>query len=167
MNSPKFLRRLGMFLVIVFLTGCTVYAATPQQLPMQPGQPGQQPEQPIPQPGEPGQQPGGQGPAPSQSVQIDQKVNIPGGGGSTEIAFDISSGQWVHIQLTAGNPGMQPYGSLQYPDGISQDLPSLETAANGTNQIDILLTDNGRYTLTLFDGSNQGGPVSVKIVGSQ
>ncbi len=184
MNYQKFLHRLGVFLVIVFLTGCTVYAATPQPLPIeqgqppqqpgqpqpgqpQPGQPGQQPEQPIPQPGEPGQQPGGQGPAPSQSVQIDQKVNIPGGGGSVEITFDISSGQWVHIQLTAGDPSMQPYGSMQYPDGASVDYPSLNTTANGMNQADILLTDNGRYTLTLFDGSNQGGPVSVKIVGSQ
>lgn len=62
---------------------------------------------------------------------------------------------------------MQPYGSLQHPDGTSQDLPSLATVANGMNQIDILLTDNGRYTLTLFDGSNQGGPVSVMIVGLQ
>lgn len=109
----------------------------------------------------------GPGTVRTQSIQIDQMVNIPGGGGSVEITFEISSGQWVHIQLTAGNPGMQPYGSLQYPDGTSQYCPQLETVANGMNQIDILLTNNGRYTLTFFDGSNQGGPVSVKITGSQ
>lgn len=181
MNHLKFLRLSGIFLIILLLTGCGIYAVTPQPPPAQPGQPPQQPgqpppqsgqppqqpEQPLPQPGQPGGQPGGQGPAPSDSIMIDQMVNVPGGGGSTEIGFDISSGQWVHIQLTAGNPGMQPYGSLQYPDGVSQDFPLLETTANGANEGDILLTDNGHYTLTLFDGSNQGGPVSVKIVGSQ
>jgi len=100
-------------------------------------------------------------------LQIDQTVNIPAGGGSAEIAFDISNGQWAHIQLTAGNSSMQPYGSLQYPDGASVDCPPIVTTANGANQADVLLTDSGHYTLTLFDGSNQGGPVSAKITGSQ
>lgn len=167
MKRLKSLQISGPFLVILFLTSCTIYAVTPPPLPIEQGQPPQQPEQSVPQPSQSGPQPGGQGPAPSQSVQIDQKVNVPGGGGSAEIAFDISNGQWVHIQLTADNPSTQPYGSLQHPDGISQDFPPLQTAANGANQGDILLTDNGHYTLTLFDGSNQGGSVSVKIVGLQ
>ena len=97
-------------------------------------------------------------------MQIDNTVIIPGNGGSAEITFDISNGQWTHIVLSAGNPGIQPYGSMQYPDGLSVDCPPITTTANGTNQADILLTDPGRYTLTLFDGSNQGGPVSVKII---
>lgn len=139
----------------------------PEQPIPQPGQPGRQPEQPIPQSGQPGQQPVMQGPASSQPIQIERTVNIPGAGGSVEITFDISNGQWTHITLSGGNPGMQPYGSMQYPNGISVDCPPITTTANGTNQTDILLTDPGRYTLTLFDGSNQGGPVSVKIVGSQ
>lgn len=181
MNNQKFLRRLGMFLTIAFLTGCTVYAVTPPQpIPLQP----QQPEQPLPQSGQshqpgqpqPGQQPGAPGSAPlepvnpsffeqnPESVLIDQTVTIPGGGGSAEVSFSTSGDQRIQIVLTASNPAMQPYGNLQYPDGTSQYNPPLNTAANGVNQVEVMLNQTGQYVLTVFDGSNQGGPVSVKIV---
>lgn len=165
-HSPIFLSSTALVLITLACNFLSTAPAAPQQ----PGQPPQRPEQPFSQPGQPEQsgqqpgQPGGQGPASSAPIQIDKTVTIPGNGGSAEITFDISNGQWTHIVLSAGSPGMQPYGSMQYPDGISVDCPPITTTANGTNQADILLTDPGRYTLTLFDGSNQGGPVSVKII---
>ena len=58
---------------------------------------------------------------------------------------------------------MQPYGNLQYPDGTSQYSPPINTAANGANKIETLLNQSGQFSLTVFDSSNQGGTVSVKV----
>ena len=163
MKYPKFLQGLGVVLAIAFLLGCSVFTATSQPLPVQPGQPPQQ-QPPLQQPGTSGQQPGAPGPAPSELVLIDQMVTVAGGGGSAEVSFTASTGQRIQILLSASSPGMQPYGNLQYPDGTSQYNPPLNTAANGTNQVEINLNQNGQFTLTIFDGSNQGGTVSVKII---
>ncbi len=101
---------------------------------------------------------------PSSPILLDRTVTIPGGGGSAEVAFKASSGQRIQILLSASNTSVQPYASLQYPDGSSVYNPPINTAANGVNQVEIPLNQTGQYTLTLFDGSNQGGTVSVKIV---
>ncbi len=101
---------------------------------------------------------------PSSPILLDQTATIPGGGGSAEVAFKASSGQRIQIQLSASNTAVQPYASLQYPDGTSVYNPPINTAVNGVNQVEIPLNQTGQYTLTLFDGSNQGGAVSVKVV---
>ena len=94
---------------------------------------------------------------------MDQTVTLPGGGGSADLSFTASSGQRLQIVLTASNPGMQPYGNLQYPDGTSQYNPAINTAANGANQAEVSVNQSGQFSLTVFDGSNQGGSVSVKV----
>ena len=100
----------------------------------------------------------------SNPVLLDQTATIPGGGGSAEVSFKASSGQRVQISLSASNSAMQPYASLQYPDGTSTYNPPISTAVNGANQAEIAINQTGQYTLTLFDSSNQGGSVSVQVV---
>ncbi len=106
--------------------------------------------------------PRAQGPA--NPVLLDRMFIIPGGGGSAEVAFKASNGQRIQILLSASNTAVQPYASLQSPDGASVYNPPINTAANGANQVEIPLNQTGQYTLTLFDGSNQGGSVSVKVI---
>ncbi len=103
-------------------------------------------------------------PEPASPVLLDRTATISGGGGSAEVAFKASSGQRIQILLSASNATVQPYASLQSPDGTSTYNPPINTAANGTNQVEIPLNQTGQYTLTLFDGSNQGGTISVKVV---
>lgn len=111
------------------------------------------------------QRPGpGQESATPDPVLLDQTATVPGGGGSAEVAFEASSGQRIQILLSAANPSVQPYASLQSPDGTSVYNPPINTAANGANQVEIAIDQTGQYTLTLFDGSNQGGTVAVKVI---
>ncbi len=154
----------ALVLVTIACNALSTAPATPQSWqpghPPQPPNPGQSrtPAQPS------GQQPDVQGPAPSNPILIDQMVTIPGSGGSAEVSFKASNGQRIQILLSGSNSAMQPYGSLQYPDGTSTYTPPINTAANGTNRTEIVINQTGQYTLTLFDSSNQGGSVSVKIV---
>jgi DNA-binding protein YbaB len=128
--------------------------------------PSEQPQSGQPQPGASGPTAmDGIGDAPLEPVLFDQSVMVPGGGGFTEISFIVSNEQRILIVLTASSPAMQPYGSLQYPDGTSLDNPPINTTANGMNRVEIILNQSGQYSLTVFDGSNQGGMVSVKITG--
>jgi hypothetical protein len=170
MYLTKFLQRIGMALIVVMLTACTVSVVTPAPpIPVQPQQPIQQ----LPQPQQPqqGQQlvmpappaNNSNGSSPSGTVLVDQTVTIPGGGGSAEVTFTATGSQRIQITLTASNAGMQPYGNLQYPDGTSQYNPPIDTAANGANKTEISLDQSGQFSLTVFDGSNQGGSVSVKV----
>jgi hypothetical protein len=150
----------------IITIACNVLSTAPAT--PQGWQPGHPPQPPLPgQPPAPtqssGPQPDVQGPAPSEQILLDQTVTIPGGGGGADVSFKASSGQRVRILLTASNAGVEPYGSLQYPDGTSVYNPPINTAVNGANQVEIPINQTGQYTLTLFDGSNQGGPVAVKI----
>jgi len=166
MKPMKLLQRIVAALVAVMLAACTISVVTPTQpMPVQPPQPVQQFPQPGQQPGMP-LPPGnnGNGSSPSGTVLADQTVTIPGGGGSAEVSFTASSGQSIQIVLTASNASMQPYGNLQYPDGTSQYSPPINTAANGANKTETLLNQSGQFSLTVFDSSNQGGTVSVKVV---
>jgi hypothetical protein len=175
MNHLKPLQKLASLLVIVFLTGCMLYVSTPQQQPIQPGdqQGGQQPGGPQPdgpqpegpQPGEPVGPVDGVGESPLEPTLADQMVMIPGGGGFAEITFTISNEQRIEIILEASNPGIQPYGSLQHPDGRTEDCPMITGVQNGRNDVEIPISQSGQYTLTIFDGSNQGGDVHVVVVG--
>ena len=154
----------ALALITIACNALSTPSATPQGW-----QPGHPPQPPIPgqsrTPTQPSnQQPGAQGPAPSNPVLLDQTATIPGGGGSVEVSFKASSGQRIQVSLSASNSAMQPYASLQYPDGTSTYNPPINTAANGANQAEIAINQTGQYTLTLFDSSNQGGSVSVKVI---
>ncbi len=154
----------AFMLVTIACNALSTVTATPQGW-----QPGHPPQPPLPgQPRtptqQPDQQPGAPGPAPSEGILLDQTATIPAGGGSAEVSFKASNGQRIQILLSASNTSVQPYASLQYPDGSSVYNPPINTAANGVNQVEIPLEQTGQYTLTLFDGSNQGGKVSVRVV---
>lgn len=102
-------------------------------------------------------------PAGGPSMLVDKTVNVGPGGGAAEVTFSATSGQRIQILLSAA-PSMQPYANLQFPDGSAVYNPPINTAANGANQAEFVANQTGQYSLTIFDGSNQGGTVSVKIV---
>lgn len=158
MNNPRFLRKLELVLVIVFLSGCSINPSTRQSAPAQASQPGES------QPSAPGPfDNNGTGLPPSVPVLVSRTVKIPGGGGGTDVVFEAAYIQKIRIELTAPNATIQPYGSLEFPDGKSVYSPPLNTAVNGSNQAEIAINQNGQFTLTVFDGSNQGGTVSLTI----
>jgi hypothetical protein len=92
-----------------------------------------------------------------------QVVSIGPGGGWAGIAFRGTSGQRVRITLTASNPIMRPYDYLENPDGTGSYTPPANTAHNGVNSVEVSLTQTGLYVLTVFDGSNLGGNVTVLV----
>jgi hypothetical protein len=53
--------------------------------------------------------------------------------------------------------------SLQNPDGTTADVPPIDLLPDGTNVVEIWLTQTGQYNITVFDGSNRGGMISVKV----
>ncbi len=96
------------------------------------------------------------------TVLVERDVTVPGGGGSTDVTFSGRSGQNIRITLTGSVP-MEPYGYLTYPNGTGEYYPPVQTAQNGSNLLDLTLNQRGRYTLSIMDGSNQGGTVHVKV----
>ncbi|MCX6090917.1 MAG: hypothetical protein NTX88_11220 [Candidatus Atribacteria bacterium] len=103
-------------------------------------------------------------PSPTSSVLVLTTVTVGPSGGFADVFFTTSNGKKIRITLTATNPSQEPYGYLQYPDGnTTLYTPSIETSGNGVNSSELVLTQTGQYTLTVFDGSNQGGTVNVKI----
>jgi len=62
------------------------------------------------------------------------------------------------------NISIEPYGFLEYPDGMTSIYtPDLGFSLNGVNTSEIILTQSGTYTYIIFDGSNIGGQINVKI----
>lgn len=94
---------------------------------------------------------------------VEQSVNVAGGGGSANVSFSGNSGQQIRITLKAANTAMVPYGYLNYPDGAGTYHPANGSAQNGESSAELLLAKSGSYTLTVFDGTNQGGAVTVKV----
>lgn len=92
-----------------------------------------------------------------------QVVSIGPGGGWASIGFQGSSGQRVRITLTASNTALRPYEYLENPDGTGSYTPPMSTAHNGVNSVEVNLTQTGSYVLTVFDGSNLGGTVTVLV----
>lgn len=92
-----------------------------------------------------------------------QVVFIGPGGGWASISFQGSSGQRVRITLTASNTAVRPYEYLENPDGTGSYTPPMNTAHNGVNSAEVNLTQTGLYVLTIFDGSNLGGNVTVLV----
>ncbi len=99
---------------------------------------------------------------PSEGILVDKTVAVGSGGGAAEVTFNATNGQRIQILLSAA-ANMQPYANLQFPDGTAVYNPPLNTAVNGLNQAEFVANQSGPYSLTVFDGSNQGGQVSVKI----
>lgn len=100
---------------------------------------------------------------PPPNVLVSQTVTVGGEGGWAAVSFDASNGQRIRITLSSTDTCMEPYGSLEYPDGSSDYYPPCEAAQNGYNSIELLLNQTGRYTLTIFDGANLGGTVTVRV----
>jgi hypothetical protein len=95
-------------------------------------------------------------------VLVDEEVTVGVGGGLAEVSFPGTSGQSIRITLR-GSRSMDPYGYLEYPDGEGTYTPENEKSKGGVNQSDVTLKQTGTYTLTVFDGTNQGGRVRVKV----
>ena len=95
-------------------------------------------------------------------VLVDRNVTVGGGGGSAEVSFSVSSGQTIRITLTASS-NMDPYGHLTYPNGTEEGTPPNGMSQNGVNTSEVAVNQTGTCTLTIFDGTNQGGAVHVKV----
>jgi hypothetical protein len=104
------------------------------------------------------------------SMLADQQVTVGANGGGVNVSFDATGGQRVRITLVAEANTIQgvlvaaePYAGLTTPSGADAYHPPLETAANNQNTEDVTLAESGRYTLTVFDGSNAGRRVRVTV----
>jgi hypothetical protein len=97
------------------------------------------------------------------TILLDRSVIVPGGGGGVDVTFMAANGDRIRITLTATDTSIEPYGHLQFPDGSTAYYPPIDTVVNGQNSIELDLNQTGAYILTIFDGSNQGGQVQVKI----
>ena len=95
---------------------------------------------------------------------VNTNRTIGAGGGFAEVTFSANNGQRIRITLTGSSSMMEPYGSLEYPDGMTSIYtPDLGSSLNGVNTSELILTQSGTYTYVIFDGSNIGGQVNVKI----
>ena len=94
---------------------------------------------------------------------VEKTVTVAGGGGGANVTFDGSSGWSIRITLTATQSTMMPYGYLECQVGTGTYRPPEESAKNGQNSDVVTLAQTGTYTLTIFDGENKGGTVSVKV----
>jgi hypothetical protein len=103
------------------------------------------------------------------NLPVDTEVTVAADGGAATVMFRGTSGQTVRISLTATPLSLpatlphQPYGSLATPGGGESYTPPSESASNRQNTADVALTETGTYTLTVFDGTNQGAKVRVRI----
>jgi hypothetical protein len=99
----------------------------------------------------------------SQSIKvfIEQSVHVGPGGGYADVAFKTAQAGRIRISLN-GAATMMPYGFLQGP-GYSGYFPPLETSNNGVNIGEINLGQAGNFTLTVYDGNNNGGNVNARI----
>jgi hypothetical protein len=108
---------------------------------------------------------GGPAPPPSAAgrLLVNRTLNVAGGGGGTSLKFTVRAGRRVRITLRSDTPQVRPYGHLSHSRWEAY-FPLNSTARPGYNQGVTLLRHGGSYTLTVYDGSNQGGRVNVKVV---
>jgi hypothetical protein len=99
--------------------------------------------------------------AQSIKVFIEQSVYVGSGGGGADVAFKTVLAGRIRISLNSAAT-MIPYGFLQGP-GYSDYFPPMGTSNNGVNIGEINLAQAGNFTLTVFDGNNNGGNVNVRI----
>jgi hypothetical protein len=95
-------------------------------------------------------------------ILVVKSVTVPPGGGAGGVVFDAFRGQTVRITMTSPAT-VEPYGFLERPDGTSEYFPRNESAKPGFNGGEMVLSVQGSHQLTVFDGSNRGGEVAVKI----
>jgi hypothetical protein len=57
---------------------------------------------------------------------------------------------------------MEPYGHLE-GQGWSDYQPPNGGSRSGVNSCDLIVKAGGSYVLTVFDGSNRGGRVSLQV----
>jgi len=103
-------------------------------------------------------------------VLVDTSGPVGSQGGAFEVRFSANNGWQIRITLrdssvspNASTIPMEPYGYITNPDGTGDYYLPNGAAQNGQNSAELTLTQTGTYTLTVFDGTNQGGTVSVKI----
>ncbi len=100
---------------------------------------------------------------PHPKVLLEKTVTVGGDGGSAEVAFVAAKGQKIAISLAASS-SMEPYGFLEKAGaGNGEYRPALENAKAGKNAAELTIARAGKYSLTVFDGSNSGGEVRVLI----
>jgi len=96
-------------------------------------------------------------------VLVDEAVTVGAGGdGSAPVFFSANAGQRIHIDLT-GSANTAPYGHLEFPNGESIYTPELSVTDNQTNSDGAVLPQTGQYTYVVFDSTNHGGTVNVRI----
>ena len=96
-------------------------------------------------------------------VLVERTVTVAAGGGGANVTFSGNSGWSIRIALKAGKITAVPYGFLECQGGTGAYQPPQQTASNGQNSVVVTPTQSGTFTLTLFDGENQGGTVTVKV----
>lgn len=98
------------------------------------------------------------------NVLLERTVVVAPEGGSAEVKFVAAKGDKIAISLRADKPSVQPYGYLEGSDGGGEYRPSQETSNNAKNESVFIAKKGGRYSLTVFDGANIGGAISVAVV---
>ncbi|MFA4874922.1 MAG: hypothetical protein WC956_01470 [bacterium] len=100
----------------------------------------------------------------SPKIILEKGVSVAGGGGGAELSFNATKGQKIRISLKASSSSMEPYGFLERSGaGGGEYRPPLENSKGGENEAEVFISKGGRYSLTIFDGSNAGGNVRVVI----
>jgi len=97
------------------------------------------------------------------ALPVNRTVTVTAGGGGTLVSFNGTAGQTIRVTLTGTPATMEPYGYLESPDGTAEYTPANGAASGGVNSSTVALTRSGEYTLTVFDASNLGGSVAVRI----
>jgi hypothetical protein len=101
--------------------------------------------------------------APLPRELVRETVTVGPGGGSADVTFRACRGWTVRIDLVATDATMEPYGFLECPESEGVYQPPNEGATAGGNGADVSIDHSCTYTLTVFDGTNQGGTVEVII----
>jgi hypothetical protein len=102
---------------------------------------------------------------PVRGVQVlaETVVRVAGEGGYANIPFTAKAGQRILITMLSESNEMEPYGSLEPPEGEGFYTPENGRSVQGLNSSEVTLAKGGTFTLTVFDGSNRGGSVQVRI----
>jgi hypothetical protein len=96
-------------------------------------------------------------------ILAEEVVTVAGEGGAAEIPFSAKVGQKILITMLSESFRMEPYGYLEAPNGDGFYTPENGQSAGGLNSSEVTTAEGGGYTLTVFDGSNRGGVVHVRI----
>ncbi len=97
------------------------------------------------------------------AVIADEEVMVGSAGGYGTVPFDAEAQQKVLILMLARATTMEPYGYLETPDGEGTYTPENGKAVNGWNSSEVTIPSGGHFTLTVFDGANEGGSVHVRV----